>query len=296
MNRVHFHATVGAITLLAATLAFSADTCQQAKLNISAGGTVNVVNASGSVILHPNTGQFVAVNATKHSNKVELDCESSPGNMRVEVRTHALPQQKPSADEAKVDYEISVPDGVTVSVRTSTAPITVDSSGPHDPFKGTGSDLTLTSDTGAITLRDIHKSSVRVHSVAAPVSVTNVNGGHLEITDSGGNVQMVNVNVPRATVNTIKGDISYQGDVAGGGAYRFITHSGAIDVSLPANASLDLIEHSVSGSVENDYPFKEKDHKIFIPTPGRSFAGTSNSGLSSVELQSFSGRIRVKKQ
>ncbi len=295
MNRVHSKAAIGTIILLAATLAFSADTCKQARLNLSAGGTVNVVNAAGSVTLHPGSGQFVTVNAEKHSDKVELDCESVPGNMRVEVRTHALPDQKPTSDEARVDYEISVPDGVTVSVRTATAPITVSPSG-NNLSKSTGSDITLTSDTGAITVRDLSKSILRIRSIAAPVSVTNLSGGHLDITSSGGNVQLVNVNAPKATVNTIKGDVSYQGSASGGGAYRFTTHSGAIDVSLPSDASVDLIEHSVTGSVDNAFPFKEKEHKTFVPAPGRSFAGTSNSGLSSVELQSFSGKIRVKKQ
>jgi len=48
--------------------------------------------------------------------------------------------------------------------------------------------------------------------------------------------------------------------------------------------------------VENDFPFRERSHNSFVPTPGRSFSGTSHSGSSSVELQSFSGKIRVKKQ
>jgi hypothetical protein len=41
---------------------------------------------------------------------------------------------------------------------------------------------------------------------------------------------------------------------------------------------------------------QQKSHNSFVPMQGRSFAGTSNSGSSSVELQSFSGKIRVKKQ
>lgn len=296
MKIAHGNVAAGAIMLLAATLAFSADTCKQAKLNIAPGGTVDIVNAGGSVTLHPATGQAVTVDAEKHSDKVELDCESAPGNMRVVIRTHALPQQKPSSDEARVDYNISVPDGVTISVRTATAPITIASGSDGGSAKNAGDDFSLTSDTGAITVHNLSKSTVRIRSVAAPVSVADMTGGHLEITTSGGAVQLVNVNVPKATVNTTGGDISYQGSFSGGGVYRLTTHSGAIDVSLPANASVDLTEHSVSGSVENDFPLKEKDHKVFIPTPGRSFAGTSNSGSSSVELQSFSGRIRVKKQ
>ena len=39
-----------------------------------------------------------------------------------------------------------------------------------------------------------------------------------------------------------------------------------------------------------------KQHVPFSVTSGRAFAGTSNSGASSVQLRSYSGTIRVKKQ
>jgi hypothetical protein len=65
---------------------------------------------------------------------------------------------------------------------------------------------------------------------------------------------------------------------------------------LPASASVDLSAHSRTGSVENEFPLEAKSHQVNPPVQGRSFAGTSNSGSSSVELQSISGKIRVKKQ
>jgi DUF4097 and DUF4098 domain-containing protein YvlB len=97
-------------------------------------------------------------------------------------------------------------------------------------------------------------------------------------------------------VGTAGGGITWNGDFAGGGSYVLTTHSGEIDVTLPATASVDLTARSVTGSVENDFPLQNKSHMTFVPTQGRSFAGTSNSGSSSVELESFSGKIRVKKQ
>jgi hypothetical protein len=52
----------------------------------------------------------------------------------------------------------------------------------------------------------------------------------------------------------------------------------------------------VKGAVENDFPFQKNIHPSFQLSEGRAFAGTSNSGASSVELRTFSGKIRVKKQ
>jgi hypothetical protein len=59
---------------------------------------------------------------------------------------------------------------------------------------------------------------------------------------------------------------------------------------------VDLTARSITGSVENDFPLQAKRHPSFAITQGRSFAGTSNSGASSVQLRSMSGKIRVKKQ
>jgi DUF4097 and DUF4098 domain-containing protein YvlB len=205
----------------------------------------------------------------------------------VEIRAHALADQKPSSDEARVDYDITVPAGVSVTVTTATAPITVE---------GVSGDLNLSSDTGQITVRNVSKIHVHVRGVTAPVSLAHVSNGHVEITSSGGTVQLVDVVGPKVYVGTTSGNISYRGDCSGGGDYSFTTHSGAIDVSLPETASVDLSARSGPGLVQNDFPLKEKSHPAFVPKAGSSFTGTSNSGSSSVELQSFSGRIRVKKQ
>jgi hypothetical protein len=67
-------------------------------------------------------------------------------------------------------------------------------------------------------------------------------------------------------------------------------------VTFPETASVDLTARSINGSVENDFPFQNKSPMTFSPTQGRSFSGTSNSGSSSVDLESFGGKIRVKKQ
>ncbi len=150
--------------------------------------------------------------------------------------------------------------------------------------------------SGQITVRNVAKAHVHVRGVTAPVSLADIAGGHVEIVSSGGAVHMVNVSGSKVSVGTASGNITYKGDCSGGGDYSLTTHSGAIDVTLPETASFDLTARSITGLVQNDFPLKEKSHTPFVPKAGSSFTGTSNSGSSSVELQSFSGRIRVKKQ
>ena len=287
MTRPYRAADVVAFSSLLVATATAIDWQSQAKLKLAPGGLVNIVNNSGSVTLHAGSGQQVVVNATRHSDKVEVDSNGMPDGRRVEIRTHVLSQQKLSSDEAKVDYDITVPAGASVTVSTASAPITVEN---------LNSDLTLSSDTGKITIKNVANAHIHVRSIAAPVALTGVSNGHVDVTSNGGRVQLENVAGPRVAIGTTSGDIEYRGDCSGGGFYNLTTHSGAIDVTLPQNASVDLTARSLTGTVENDFPLQQKLHSTFVPSTGRSLVGTSNSGSSSMELQSFNGRIRVKKQ
>jgi DUF4097 and DUF4098 domain-containing protein YvlB len=266
--------------------ASATDTHKDAKLDIASGGSLNIVNSAGSVNLHLGSGHQILVSYTIHSDKVEVD-QTSNNKQRVELRTHALADQKPTADEAKVDYEVTVPAGISVNVTTASAPITADSL--------TG-DIGLSSETGQINITNIAKSHLRVRSMTASVGLANVTTSSVDIQSAGGPVQLRSVTGQRVSVGTTSGDISYRGDCSGGGDYLLTTHSGTIDMTLPPTASVDLTARSTTGTVDNAFPMQEKPHHTFPPQQGRSFAGTSNSGSSSVELQSFSGKIRVKKQ
>ena len=265
----------------------AAEIRKEAKIDIAAGGALNIVNNGGSVTLRSGSGRQVLVTYVMHSEKIEVDQNTSGNKERVELRTHALPNEKPTADEAKVDYDVTVPAGVSVNVSTASAPITVD---------GLNGDIGLSSETGQITLHNVVKSHVRVRSMTAGVSLKDVTLSRVDIQSAGGAVQLNNVTGQRVVAGTTSGNIEYRGDCSGGGDYLLTTHSGAIDVTLPPTASVDLTARSTNGPVENAFPLQEKSHNSFVPKQGRSFAGTSNSGSSSVELQSFSGKIRVKKQ
>jgi hypothetical protein len=270
-----------------ATSAMPNDTRKEARFDVVPGGTVNIVNNSGSVTLHAASGRQVVVAYVTHSDKVEVDESTTSDKRRVEIRTHAVGEQRPAGDETRVEYDVMVPAGIAVTVTTATAPITAD---------GLSGDLTLSSDTGQITVRNMAKVHVHIRGVTAPVSLSSITNGHVEVTSSGGAVQLTDVSGPLVSVGTTSGNITYRGDCSGGGDYSLSTHSGAIDVNLPETASFDVSARSVSGTVQNDFPLQQKPHVPYVTKAGSSFTGTSHSGSSSVELQSFSGRIRVKKQ
>jgi DUF4097 and DUF4098 domain-containing protein YvlB len=186
-----------------------------------------------------------------------------------------------------VDYDVQVPADIMLSVRSDDGPVRI------ERLHG---DMTLEGDEAAVTLIDCSNAHVHVRTVKGPITLTRLANGHVEVTSVGGDVQLDSVSGPKVTVNTTKGTIRYTGDFAGAGDYLLNTHSGNIEVMLPTSASVELSARSITGSVEQDFPMQPAASASHSAASGRSFVGTSNTGASSVQLHSFSGKIRVKKQ
>ena len=73
-----------------------------------------------------------------------------------------FPDQRPTADEAKVDYDVTVPAGIAVNVSTTSAPITAD---------GLSGDIGLSSETRAGHCPQCVEVYVRVRSMTAAVNL-----------------------------------------------------------------------------------------------------------------------------
>ncbi len=250
---------------------------------VTAGAMISVVNEFGPVTVRPANGAQVVITATSHSSKVEADGYHN-GN-RVEVRSHVL--QSGSADETRVDYDVQVPPGASVNIRSSDGPIAV---------SGINGDVTCEGVSAPVEVRDGGNGHVHVHTMDGSITLTNLKNAHMEVVTVGGNVTLSSVDGPLVSVSAGKGHVTYDGDFAGGGDYSLSSHSGNIDVTMPAASSVDVSAKSVNGSVADEFQLQPAPHPMFAIAQGKSFAGTANSGASSVKLRSFSGKISVKKK
>lgn len=277
------HLSIACALLLALVTTLAAQDRKEFKYTAAPGASLTIVNEFGPVTVKPASGRQVIIVTTAHSKKVEVD-SSQTGN-RIEARTHLL--EKANDQEGRVDYEISVPANVSVMVRAATGPIQA-----HK----LQNDLTLKGDTARISVRDMANTHVSVQTVSGDIELANITGGHVEVMSTDGAVNLAAVTGPKVRVNSASGNITYDGDFGSSGEYSLTNYSGDIDVALPASASIDLMARSLTGSVQNDFPLQKKSHVALNLVDGRSSVGTSNSGASSVQLRSFSGKIRVKKR
>ncbi len=253
------------------------------RYTVAPGATVSVTSDYGPITVRAASSNQVVVTATPHSAQAEVDC-SQNGN-RIDVRTRA-PQNAPS-DQARVDYDLAVPPGAMVIVRTATGAVKA---------QDLAGDLIVDADTGAVEVTNVGGGHVHVRTVSAPITLSNVSRAHVELRSVGGDLRLTNVSGPQVTANTTAGAIHYAGDFGDAGEYAFTSHSGDIDVVVPASASVDISANSITGTVENSLQLQPDAHPLLPLVQGKSFSGRANSGASSVRLRSFSGKIRVTKQ
>ncbi|MDT8069575.1 MAG: DUF4097 family beta strand repeat-containing protein [Terriglobia bacterium] len=273
-----------AVAFAFVSLASVAQTRKEMRFNVGPGSSLTITNDFGPVTVHVAPGSQILATATLQPDQMEID-QTHTGS-RVELFTHSL-QQRPNANVSRVQFDVTVPPDCDLIIHSSAGPISV------EKVRG---DVSADGDLANIDVHDVGGGHVHLRTLKGNITATNIIDGHVEISSVSGPVTLKNVSGPNVEVNTTNGVITYTGMFSDNGDYEFTTHSGDINVSLPANASVDVAARSVTGKVENDFPFHPKQHVPFPVTSGRAFAGTSNSGGSSVQLRSYSGTIRVKKQ
>lgn len=243
---------------------------------------ISVDTQYGAISVRPGSSDQVVVTATLKSNKVEVDQQQN-GN-RIEIASHLLPGS--SQETGQVDYELLIPAEATLSLHSSTGPLSA------EHLLG---DLTLEGPDAMVDVRDVKNGHVHVRTMRGPVTLTEVSNGHIEVESISGDVHLNAVTGPLVQATSGNGKIFYDGDFGSAGTYKFTTHSGDIEALVPPDVSADFKAHSVLGRVQHDFPLKAQ-HSRFPVDAGRSFFGTLGEAASEVVLRSFSGRIRLKQR
>jgi DUF4097 and DUF4098 domain-containing protein YvlB len=245
---------------------------------VGANPSLNVSNDSGDITIHVAPGHQINIEADSSAQASNVEAVQS-GN-RIEVHT----RRSSNDNSGAVSYNIAVPADTKLSVHTGRGTVRID---------GVHADVSADIEAGTVTVANVANGHVHVRTVGGPIVLKNITDGHVEVTSVSGTVEMSDVRGPFVSVNTTDGKISYRGDVGREGDYSLTNHGGDIDFSLPASASVRLTARSVKGSVENSFPFSGSNTPQSQPN---ALSGTSKDGSTSIQLRSFSGKIRVIKQ
>ena len=264
------------ISLLALSAAAQDEDKKEFTYTVGPRAVVSITNNYGPITVRPSPNRQVVVETVTHSDAVSLVNEQHGD--RIELRSMSTRQ-----GANLVDYTVLVPVDAFVSLRSSDGTIRA---------QGLRGDVILEAAAGSVEVTDIRDAHLHVRTLTGPISLTDIRGSHLDIHSVSGNVNLRNVTGPSVEVNSGSGLISYEGDPGPAGEYLLTSHSGDLDVSIPASALVDIKARSIKGGADPDFPIAN----------GFSAARTGNLLLkpgtiigSRFELRSFRGKIHLKR-
>jgi len=282
MDRLQQTTVVTVILAACMVSAAIAESRKEYRYAVGPNANISVDTQYGAISVKPGTSNEVLVTAILQSDKTEVDNEQR-GN-RIEVASHLL--SGADSQSGRVDYELVIPPDATLSLRSSTGPLSAEN------LRG---DLTFEGTDASVNVQNVSNGHIHVRTMRGPITLTDVSNGHIEISSISGSLVMKSVTGPFVRANSGSGKIFYDGDFGSGGNYKFTTHTGDIEAVVPSSTSADFSAHSMLGKVHNELDLVPQ-HTRYAVEQGRSFVGTVGQAASKVVLRSFSGKIRLKQR
>ncbi len=250
-----------------------------------------VENFRGSVTIRAWNRDEMRIVAD-HSSRafVEITGSSSTVRLRGKTTRGALPV---------VDYELTVPQGVHVDVGGTFTDVEVEGVDGEVRATTVHGDVRVVGVRGLVTLEsvqgDLHVSRVQgrldaestngtitIEDASGPIHAATVNGAiHLDRIESND-----------VDVSTTNGPIRYDGTVDDDGRYVFTNHNGNLDITIPDGVNATVRVSTFHGEFEPAFPVTLDG----VGGVGRSFSFTIGGGDARMELESFGGKIRLRRR
>jgi DUF4097 and DUF4098 domain-containing protein YvlB len=245
---------------------------------------VTIHNSNGRIQVkswNKSEVMFTADHATANT-----EVESEQVDSRIEIGTRVLNAAARSAD-LQADYTVTVPEETALEIRTDSGSISVASVHGNLTFDTLAADVNL-QDVGGV---------VMVTTADGSIVCSRCDGASFKAETVGGNVQILQPVMDKITVHTTAGNIFFDGEFLRHGIYIMKSDTGNTEVHYGAASSFDLKATSLHGSVISQVSFQPDQHGKKENSPkfpgSKSLFGTVGKGTAKVDLQSFSGTIKI---
>jgi DUF4097 and DUF4098 domain-containing protein YvlB len=260
-------------------------------VTFDARGTVNVECPGGDIEVTGTDRDQIVVHANNESGGIRFT--SSGSNATLE------PASRRSCSDAR--FVLSVPAGVHLVAHSWSGSVTIRGvhgdveahaqSGDVD-VRDAGSHLEAESLSGDVTVQG-SRGDVALHSLSGDVTLTGARG-NAEVETVSGNIELHDVVARQVRTNTTSGDVTFAGAILDDGRYEFSTHSGELQLELPANVGAQLSLSTFSGEIDTAFPItiKAGQHDIGVATSKR-LNFSLGSGSARIVAETFSGNVTL---
>ena len=126
------------------------------------------------------------------------------------------------------------------------------------------------------------------------IRLTNVSGDMTAETTNG-DIVIENAQTTSLEASTVNGDLTFNGTIRDGGAYRLTTHGGDIRVGLGGAPNATVFVRTFQGDFGADFPIQLPEGQS-ARSGSKRFNFTLGTGSARIELQSFNGDIVVARK
>ncbi|UCF67526.1 MAG: hypothetical protein JSV80_17460 [Acidobacteriota bacterium] len=226
----------------------------------AADGTVSIEFLAGSVRVVGWDRAEVQVTGVLDDSVEEFDFSTSGSRTSIEI----VPAEHSHRMPGETDLEIHIPSTSELDVETVSARISVKAV------------------TGEISVESI-SGEIAIEGAVVEVDASTVSGS-------------VNITADEllrnVSVESVSGTTTLVGPLSPKGSFDFETVSGKIEMRIPAGTSAEFDLETFSGEIDNEFGQKA-ERSSFLPAKSLSFS--LGNGEAEVSIESFSGRIVLRK-
>lgn len=275
-------------TMMAALLLAAAPAQQEADttFNVDARGRLLVEDIRGDVSIHTWDRPQIRV-AIDRDDRQRLRIDAGGPNVRIGFDRFR--------GNAGADLHLTIPSAMAIRITGTQGDIQVNGVQGEVSIEVVNGSIELTGGRGLVTLHSVN-GDIQAHNVQGRMDLNTTSGdmeasglsGDLVAQTISGDIHLTSVDANSAQVSTVSGDVTYDGSVHERGSYSLKAHSGDVTLVAPQPMNATIAVNTFSGDFETDIPLRLNEQQ-----GGKRFSFTLGTGSAHVELESFSGDIRL---
>lgn len=258
---------------------------------------VRIENIAGSVEVRVGSGNRVEVTGSLGDGAKPLRIEGDSARMTIEVEPEGNGWGGSNMDDS--DLVVTVPVKSRVEVNTVSANVDFEGvSGSHADIESVSGSIGFRADAERVSLKSVSGSidgegagrEWNVGTVSGRISLPKA-GGDVRVESVSGSIEFAFGQAERLRAETVSGRVVASGELLPNGSVAMQSVSGSIELALAGTVDARINAKTFSGGIDSDFGTPESGGI----GGGKTLETQVGGGSADVRLESFSGRIHVRK-
>ncbi|MDW2982666.1 DUF4097 family beta strand repeat-containing protein [Rhodanobacter sp. KK11] len=280
-----------------------ADTPIQLRHDATPTARISIGNIAGTVSVNAWDRNEVQVTGRLGDGAKPLAIAGSNGDLEIKVEPQGGSgwfNWGGDSRMAPTTLELHVPRAASLDVNVVSAPLVIDGmDGGSIQINTVSGKARINARTPSLKVDSVsgnieqagHAEQAALQTVSGDILAPAL-GREVELQTISGRIQAHGGPWRKLTLSTVSGDVQLGGALASAGSIGIDSMSGNVQLQLPANTSASLHASSFSGDLRSDFgTAKKPEHG-----PGSSLDARLGDGDGRINIETFSGDLRVRRQ